>query len=188
MLSCTNGCQRIDCICGDLDSIDPETLQYYQERGADIHKDTDQYSTDFTKALREADSRDTVQIAVFGGLDGRADQAFAQLHQLYTAQSGQRELYLITIDSIIMLLHRGMNVVEAPVESDMFSKHVGLVPLGQSVTVSTVGLEWDLDAESLEFGRYISTSNHIQRPQVTVDVSSALLFTVSFAVPYHDSR
>lgn len=39
-------------VIGDLDSIRPEVRAYYAARGADVLRERDQYSTDFTKALR----------------------------------------------------------------------------------------------------------------------------------------
>ena len=82
-----------DVIAGDLDSIGPEVWAHYEQQGSRVLEDRDENAPDFAKALRAvhtagasagADAPKPLEaILVFGGLDGRADQAFAQLHQLY---------------------------------------------------------------------------------------------------------
>ena len=181
-------------ICGDLDSLHPDVEEYYRSRGVKIIKDPDQYSTDLTKCLkyirdqiveREDDFESPqrgVDVAIFGSLGGRADQAFSQLHHLYTSSQDlstmSGDLYLITAESMILLLERGKNRIHAPVGPKRFTENVGIIPIGRPSMITTHGLEWDVTDWSTEFGGQLSTSNHIRAEMVEVETSERVLFTL----------
>jgi thiamine pyrophosphokinase len=103
----------LDTVIGDLDSLLPEIKKYWHEAGSEIIHDRDQYSTDFTKAVRYIQSfqipkdaeitpsisesrRAAMQrvkdgpkiqdMVCLGGLGGRVDQGMSTLHHLYTFQ------------------------------------------------------------------------------------------------------
>ncbi|KAI9372924.1 thiamine pyrophosphokinase [Aspergillus egyptiacus] len=128
-----------DTIIGDLDSIHPEIRTHYAARGVRIVQDDDQYSTDFTKSLRylrdhereiitgssnPASDEKSLEILILGGLGGRVDQAFSQIHHLYMMNqarspesgpgSGQGNLYLISEESITFILQPGPNKIHVP--------------------------------------------------------------------------
>ncbi|KAL1964421.1 hypothetical protein VTN77DRAFT_6979 [Rasamsonia byssochlamydoides] len=156
-------------IVGDLDSLLPHVRQHYTDRGVPILHDPDQYSTDFTKCLKylranaaeivtksrlhpqsdDVSLKDEQQqqrqdvcldVLILGGLGGRVDQAFSQIHHLYamTRQSQQHQeaergdvesrpeeskekktkkredLYLISEESISFVLQPGQNTILTP--------------------------------------------------------------------------
>ncbi|KAL4941926.1 thiamine pyrophosphokinase [Aspergillus oleicola] len=124
-------------IIGDLDSINPEVRSHYADLGVTIIQDKDEYSTDFTKSLRfiQQIKGDGLSILVLGGLGGRVDQAFSQIHHLYliseerkksqTQNESQGEaenkgggkkgnLYLISEESITFILSPGVNTIHTP--------------------------------------------------------------------------
>ena len=190
-------------ICGDLDSITADNLAFFRQKGVRVENMPDQSSTDFTKALRFISenreevlqdlnllTRDEIQSAtvdtiVFGGLGGRADQAFSQLHHLYTAQQDPTincgDIYLFTPESLIFLLHKGDNVIQAPVKAGQFGQNIGLIPLGGPAMITTCGLEWDVEDWETEIGLQISTSNHIQNEIVCVTTTVPILCTLELA-------
>ena len=184
-------------ICGDLDSLQPETAKYYRSQNVEIIKDADQYSTDLSKCLKyireqidkaenESNPPSTgVDVAIFGSLGGRADQAFSQLHHLYTSSQDLpsliRDLYLITAQSIMFLLEKGKNKIHTPVGSNHFTENVGIIPIGRPSVVTTHGLEWDVTDWSTEFGGSMSTSNHIRAEMVEVETSERVVFTLEIA-------
>lgn len=126
-------------------------------------KDPDQYSTDFTKCLKylnthafeiiasprrprgsvsQSSSDSLLEVVILGGLGGRVDQAFSQIHHLYMMTETQRELreiqhstsdpkdhpggdktprlatggslYLVSEESITFVLHKGRNIIHTP--------------------------------------------------------------------------
>ena len=201
--------QCLDAICGDMDSISDETYNLYSnDPNINIIVDTDQYSTDFMKCLRHAseeadgilDSYEAqyneqwglkrervpaLDVAVLGGLDGRADQAFSQIHHLYSASEdfglNLGDIHLFADNSIMFLLQKGMNIIQTPVKPGFLTEDVGIIPIGRPSMITTKGLEWDVVDWSTEFGTQISTSNHIKAKTVRVKTTERVLFTVELA-------
>ena len=196
-----------------MDSLRPDVRKYYEDTGTTVVEDPDQYSTDITKCLKQikkveeslapsSDEQDDYQdstmppmgscdIAMIGGLGGRADQAFSQLHHLYTANETGLEgchIYLITSESIIFLLEKGINRIYTPTGPGLLAENVGIIPLGRPSTITTRGLEWDVKKWQTEFGTQISTSNHIRRGKITIDTSEKVLFTVEIARASSEER
>jgi len=194
-------------ITGDLDSVRDDVLTYYSRKRTHVVKDSSQDATDFTKSLRLITTRkksilkdwndaeivynamhklaENLDVFVFGGLGGRADQAFSELHHLYLAHEDEHisvgDIYLVTPESIIFLLQKGTNLIHTPVGPGQLGESVGIIPLGKPSIITTKGLEWDVEDWRTEIGGQISTSNHIRARYVTVTTSEPVLFTVELA-------
>lgn len=197
-----NRLQHPQAICGDMDSLRPAVESHYRKAGTQIIKDPDQYSTDLTKCLKYINGLTNIclvedgsdrnrpepsrtlrpDIAIFGSLGGRADQAFSQLHQLYAANEAEftmlGDLYLITRESIMFVLEKGRNSILAPVGTHCLTKNVGIIPLGRPSRITTHGLEYDVTDWQTEIGTQVSTSNYIVNSPVEVETTEKVLFTV----------
>lgn len=182
-----------DAIVGDMDSLSEEVATYYQRKGVQIIKDPDQYSTDFTKCLKwisnarlngvDGPSRD-LDIVVCGGLGGRVDQGFSQIHHLYLASDNPEllngRIYLLSEQSLTFILSEGHNVVS--IEPGYFEENVGIIPVLGPARLTTKGLEWDVEDWLTEFGGQLSTSNHIRSATVELFVAGPRpLFTLELA-------
>ncbi|KAJ5958961.1 thiamine pyrophosphokinase eukaryotic [Penicillium vulpinum] len=155
--------QLPDRIVGDLDSIRPAVREHYEKLGVPILEDQDQYSTDFTKSLRYLNAhaaeiiasprkgkpvtngsneststspsdQSPLEVVILGGLGGRVDQAFSQVHHLYMMTQMQRSirenetntsssnaksaaggnLYLVSEESITFIIQTGKNTILTP--------------------------------------------------------------------------
>lgn len=178
-----------DAVVGDLDSISTEAEQHYRDKGVVIAKDADQYATDFHKSLkwlrREWDRRkgvhEDLDIIVMGGLGGRVDQGFSQIHHLYMVLQ-QPELlrgglYLLSEQSLSFVLSKGQNDIH--VNDTTFTENVGIIPLLGLSHITISGFEWDVENWPTEFGGQMSTSNHIRSDLVKIHVHDLQpLFTV----------
>lgn len=126
-----------------------------------------------------------MDVAVIGGLCGRADQAFSQLHHLFSASEDSSllrgDIYLVTPESVIFVLEKGLNIVHTPLSSDLLAENVGIIPLGRPSVITTRGLEWDVTDWATAIGGQISTSNHIRSGTIEVETSERVLFTVELA-------
>ena len=203
----------MDAICGDLDSIRPDVRKYFADRGVKILLDADQYSTDMMKCLNyiREESRTSnddkgegnrpnsgsqiehLDIAVFGGLGGRADQAFSQLHHLYVyaheeSTVSKGDLYLITPESVVFLLEKGLNKIHTPLDAGFFRENVGIIPTAKPSVITTRGLEWDVTDWPTEFGTQISTSNHIKSDIIEIETTERVLFTLELDLPMAGPR
>ncbi|XP_053373911.1 thiamin pyrophosphokinase 1-like [Mercenaria mercenaria] len=169
-------------ITGDFDSARPEVLQFYKEKGVEIVNTPDQDDTDFTKCLKIIlEKRKTYQvdcIVALSAFGGRLDQQFANINTLFTAHQleGSIPVYLLSSQSMSCLLQKGCHRLK--VDSGMEGESCGLVPIaGQCNTVTTSGLKWNLDGQSMCFGGLISTSNTWNGADtVTVETDSPLLW------------
>ncbi|PSS00678.1 thiamine pyrophosphokinase [Coniella lustricola] len=193
----------LDVIIGDLDSLTPEARNYFTTtpaKPAHIIHDPDQYSTDFTKAVRYIRSCSThgnkpIDIIAMGGLGGRVDQGLSQLHHLYLFQKDSHyadgRMYLVSGESLTVLLKAGCHRIhvrsaagpEGPQQKqqDVFDKYVGIIPVKEPSVISTKGLEWDVTDWETEFGGLMSTSNHVlpETRIVEVETSKDVLFTIA---------
>ncbi|KPI43325.1 Thiamine pyrophosphokinase [Cyphellophora attinorum] len=194
--------RRPDAIVGDLDSVTPETITYYRGKGVTIVKEPDQYSTDFTKALRWIEQEwiqrtehldiPPLDVVVLGGLGGRVDQGFSQIHHLYLAHNDTSllsgRIYLLSEQSLTFVLGEGPNTID--IEPGYFAENVGIIPILGRCHLTTRGLEWDVENWPTDFGGQMSTSNHIRastieisftgpRPLFTLELTALLTATGS---------
>ncbi|EED15631.1 thiamine pyrophosphokinase Thi80, putative [Talaromyces stipitatus ATCC 10500] len=144
-----------------------------------------------------------LDILVLGGLGGRVDQGFSQVHHLYvdyeekkkSKQLGQGDLYLLSEESLSFILSPGKNIIHTPFThcpnlpeseetkgKEVFSENVGIIPLSGSTVISLRGFEWDVTDWRTEIGGQLSTSNHVRSDKlgidVDVDANRAVLFTI----------
>lgn len=170
-----------DVIIGDLDSLDDEAKNFYQEKGVEIVEDPDQYSTDFTKSLKwirrkcehQGIKEEVLDVIVLGGLGGRVDQGFSQIHHMYMADRDAQllhgRIYLLSEASLTFILDEGDN--EIIVEAATFEENIGVIPVMGPTRISTQGLEWDVEDWLTEFGGQLSTSNHIRSEKILLHVN-----------------
>jgi len=189
--------QLPDAIVGDLDSVEPDVQKYYEQRGVEISFDGDQYSTDLIKCLhwlrKHSDERNTenhhagtsdLDVVVLGGLGGRVDQGFSQIHHMYMALNNRNllrgRMYLLSEQSISFVLEVGLNKIQCAEngEPDIFGENIGIIPVGGPAVITTKGLEWDVQDWKTELGGQISTSNHIRADAIEIQSDKRVLFTV----------
>ncbi|TPX10290.1 uncharacterized protein E0L32_008695 [Thyridium curvatum] len=189
VLDSENNPNRLDVVIGDLDSLSDEARDYFSSLPSPttvIH-DPDQYSTDFTKAVRHIrTTQKPSSIVALGGLGGRVDQGLSQLHHLFLfqqdAEYSQGRFYLLSDESLTFVLKTGKHRIHVRGSSrQVFGKHVGIIPLRGKSIISTKGLEWDVTDWTTEIGGQLSTSNHIlpETSVVEVETNNDVLFTVA---------
>nr|CAD7257148.1 unnamed protein product [Timema shepardi] len=173
-------------ICGDMDSLEPKASQFFV--GANMVETPDQDETDFTKALRVLDAylkddhTKVDGVVVLCDTSGRFDQIVANINTLYKAEGilGSLPVYQLAQDSLTWVLTPGTHAISVP---DILRRHqcwCSLVPFGsRAKCVTTKGLKWDLDGQSMEFGKLLSTSNtYSDKPVVTVQTDTTLTWSM----------
>ena len=197
-------CRLPDAIIGDLDSLNKDVQRYYTSQGVEIVDDPDQYSTDFTKCLKfirqwaisrshqsrssyEHDEGDMMDVVVLGGLGGRVDQGFSQIHHLFMAENDaamlKGRIYLLSEQSLSFVLSASPSSDSATssnshgdssntnmihLEPGYFAENVGILPILGRTLLTTRGLEWDVEKWPTEFGGQLSTSNHIRADKIEI--------------------
>ncbi|GAC93860.1 hypothetical protein PHSY_001427 [Pseudozyma hubeiensis SY62] len=189
-------------IVGDLDSIRPDTQRFFESKGVDVHVRPSQYATDLQKTIQEVEDQEEAlgdgeehTLIIFGGLAGRLDQSVHTLHVLWQLAPGTEELgsvtdpdgvnergnrlnkrqrtFAIGDGSVAWLLPKGKHNLK--MSRHVMGKTCGILPLGvgnSGATVSTKGLEWNLERDSTTLGGFLSTSNHLADEQGSVEVEN----------------
>jgi len=184
---------NLQVIIGDLDSLKSSVRDFYssQPSPAQVIHDTDQYSTDFGKAIRwiRAEHPEGMDIVALGGIGGRVDQGLSQLHHLYLFQQdatyASGRIFLLSGSSLTFLLKAGLHRIQVREdeegEEQVFGKHVGILPLKEPSRITTKGLEWDVTDWETQFGGQLSTSNHVKPDArwIEVETSKDVLFTIA---------
>jgi thiamine pyrophosphokinase len=160
---------------------------YYAERGVEVSQDRDQYSTDFGKAMIKISAQDTAkptrETAVLGTIGGRVDQGLGLLHEMIREENKDPSLrlWLFSETNITIVLREGRTTLQELLSSELFTENVGIVPIYGPATITTAGLEWDVDKWYTQMGHQVSTSNHVKADEVRIDTNAPVLFTIERA-------
>lgn len=183
-----------DYIVGDLDSLRPDVRTYYQQVGSVVIEQQSQYSSDFTKAVKVAmihhsdlceklnvpievvDGLSAVlsqvstlhpcSILVAGGMDGRFDQTFQLINQLYSLHCEYSHLHLFFVSGsdVVFLVPKGITYVRYRHRNGFSEDAVpkcGLLPFRGLVTLNTKGLLYDVENWISYVGGNVLSSNGI---------------------------
>ena len=110
----------------------------------------------------------------------------ASVQALFNYLDTLSQIWLFSDENAAILLKPGEHSIFCPNFGDDIPERVigegptcGLIPIGHPCEkVTTTGLKWNLDANPLEFGGLVSTSNRLMASKITVKCSHPLLFTV----------
>jgi thiamine pyrophosphokinase len=179
----------VDLVIGDLDSITPSATKYWEDKGIKITHDSDQYSTDYMKAVNHIWSSERpkpLNIVAIGGLGGRVDQGLSMLHHLYLFQKdySSGKMFLLSGEGVTFVLKSGRHMIKAQetFQGIGLGKNVGIIPLKEPSRITTKGLEWDVTDWPTEFGCQMSTSNHVQKEWVIIETTKDVLFTIDLNI------
>ena len=165
-------------LIGDLDSVTPDILRQFQEKGVVVQRHPPaKDETDLELALDLALAKGATAIWLFGALGGRWDMSLANI--LLCAQEKYQGL-LITLpgpDCLMHILHPGkpFTVHRLPPPG----RKVSLLPLPGDVHGLTLhGFEYPLRDATLRFGSTRGISNVLTGPSGTVHFQKGVLLCV----------
>jgi len=165
-----------DVIIGDLDSLDPNEVTAYQQAGVEIH----QYpirkdETDLELVLQYTLKQGVSELYIIGALGERWDMTVANIllmaHTMFSGLKirmldGSQELVLLRGDDQIDLLGQP-------------GYQLSLIPLaGDAHGVTTHGLEYSLNDESLYFASTRGVSNVFLHDHAQVIVRKGILLCI----------
>ena len=161
-------------LIGDMDSLTEKEVAGLADAGTIIIRhETRKDETDLELALLHAQREGTQQALVLGGLGRRWDQTMANL--LLPAYHRLRELEIVFWDNgeWLYLVDR-----ERQIEGHK-GLRVSLIPLGGDAEgVSTEGLEYPLNNDTLIFGATRGMSNVMLAAQAQVKVQQGVLLCI----------
>jgi thiamine pyrophosphokinase len=161
-------------VIGDLDSLSPGEQARVEATGSRVVRFSPRKDeTDLELALQYAAREGATEIVVLAALGGRLDQTIANLLLLALPELSGIVVHVVEGAQTAFLIQDEAFVEGQPGDT------VSLIPLGgDAVGVTTEGLEWPLDEETLRFGPARGVSNVLLTEQARVCVREGLLLCV----------
>jgi thiamine pyrophosphokinase len=158
-------------IIGDLDSLTPRTAAALQQ--VQKIRVEDQNSTDLAKALEYLVQRGVGRAAVIGATGRRPDHELANFSILAKYHS-RLEVTFVDAWCRMQIIDR---TVQLPLKP---GTTLSLMPLGKCEGITTRGLAWPLNNETLELGVREGNSNRVTASPVEISLmrGKLLLFIV----------
>ncbi|MDM8514851.1 thiamine diphosphokinase [Desulfobacterales bacterium HSG16] len=165
-----------DILVGDLDSVNPRTLELIKNSECIIHEfPVKKDQTDLELALDIALESDTDEIIVFGALGGRWDMTVSNICHLAAKNKGNHNIRLIDGFQEISFIKGPMRRIFKGNSGELLS----LVPISSVVEgIVTDGLEYPLNDETMGFGSTRGVSNVFTQKDASVAVKKGLLICV----------
>ncbi len=162
-------------VIGDLDSLDDGSQQTLEGGGTEfIVHPPNKDQTDLELALLAAVARDADKITVLGAMGGRLDMTVANVLLLALPELSEARVELWHGDQTAWLIRPPGGTLRGET-GDM----VSLIPLvGDAQGVTTQGLRFVLEDQTLEFGPARGVSNEIVGPSSRIELHAGALLVV----------
>lgn len=160
-----------DVLVGDMDSVAPDVLADLGSSGCVLRRYSPRKDeTDLELALTEAAGRGATDIVVLGATGGRVDHTIANIMLLSMPILVGRRVRIFDRDTEVMLIRDEGYVHGCPGDT------VSLIPVGGDARgVTTQGLEWKLDGDTLSFGYARGVSNVLTAHVARIAIREGLL-------------
>ncbi len=165
---------EVDVLVGDLDSVSSAALARAESAGMRIVRHpVAKDATDLELALDEALALGARRVLVIASAGGRLDHLAASLLLLGAARYAELELDALVGDALVHVLRSARTLHGTPGEL------VTLLPLGGAADgVTTSGLEYPLDGETLGPGSTRGVSNVFTSAEARVALAEGILLAI----------
>ena len=162
-------------ILGDLDSLKPAARRYFSRKKVEIRRIQDQETTDFEKALLYCIEMNLNNITVFGAVSSRPDHT---INNFSVLRRYSKTLDIRVIDKEFEIYYINKRTSFAYRKDQT----VSLMPMPSAGGITTKGLKYKLQNESLELGTREGTLNLSTAKNVSIEFrkGSLLLFKKHF--------
>ncbi|MBN2045088.1 MAG: thiamine diphosphokinase [Anaerolineales bacterium] len=165
-----------DVVIGDMDSLPEGDQHFFADQGVIfIRHDRRKDETDLELALLHARDEGANEVLVLGALGGRWDQSFANLLLPIYHRLTDLEVSYWHADTWIYVINTSRTIRGAAGQT------VSLIPIGGDARgVSTSGLGWPLDDETLFIGGSRGVSNLLIDEKAEIHVQQGTLLCFVF--------
>jgi thiamine pyrophosphokinase len=157
-------------IIGDLDSIHPNTLKYFEGKSK-IIKLPRQNDTDVEKCLKLAIKLNFIEAILLGVTGDRLDHTFCNLG-IVLKFFGKINLKIIAENSLLTALTGTHTIRTHPAEI------ISIYGIDKSTKISSKGLKYKLVKTQLPFGHKESTSNVAIADEIELQIQSGIIFLI----------
>ncbi len=159
-----------DFIIGDLDSIRPETYDYFYDK-CEIIQIKRQNDTDVEKCLKFAIKQKFNEAILLGGTGDRLDHSFCNLG-IVLKFSEKIEVKMIHENSLLSVHWKKATLKTFPGEI------VSIYGFDRKTRIKSTGLKYPLKNFALPFGERESTSNVANASEVQLKISGGKIFVI----------
>lgn len=161
-------------IIGDFDSAIINDINFYEQKNIEFKRfKTQKDETDTELAVKEAMNLNSNSITLIGGLGGRFDHALANVHLLLIALKNGIEMKLVNECGEISMFDKEINL------SQTHFKYLSLIPFTEkAIGVTTEGLLYPLNDETLEIGTTRGVSNELTGDYAKVTIKKGILIAI----------
>jgi len=165
---------EVDVLVGDLDSVSPAALARAESAGTRIVRHpVAKDATDLELALDEALALGARRVLVIASAGGRLDHLAASLLLLGAERYAELELDALVGDALVHVVRSARTLRGTPGEL------LTLLPLGDGAEgVTTSGLEYPLDGETLGPGSTRGVSNVFTTAEARVTLAEGILLAI----------
>ena len=159
-----------DFIIGDLDSIKPETYDYFYDR-CRIIQIKRQNDTDVEKCLKFAIKQKFNETILLGGTGDRLDHSFCNLG-IVLKFSDKINIETIHGKSLLSVLKGKLKLKTVPGEI------ISIYGFDRKTKIKSKGLKYPLTNFALPFGEKESTSNVAESTEVQLEITGGKIFVI----------
>ena len=167
------GC-AVDLVVGDLDSVDPDTLDDAVRAGAVVERHPEaKNATDLELALLAVRDRGATDVVVLGGHGGRLDHFLGNVLQLSSPNLAGMRVRALLDDAQVIVVRDQVELTASP------GALCSLLPVGGPAHgVRTEGLRYPLLGETLFPGSTRGVSNEFLASHASVSLERGVLLAV----------
>jgi len=173
-------------VIGDMDSLPEQARAGLASGGCEfiVHPRAKD-ETDLELALSYVVERGFQEVIIFGALGGRLDHTLANLLLLALPRFATAQIRIVDLPEEALLVRDGRSVTIEGLPGDL----VSLLPLGGDAGgVTTAGLAWALDGDTLRFGSSRGVSNELTISTARIAVEHGCLLVVHRVGGYHEEN
>lgn len=164
---------ELDLIIGDMDSVSAEAIGAHPDTAV-VRFPTDKDATDLELALDAVVEHDDIdRVIVLGGTGGRLDHFLATGLILANPRYAHVDIQWLAHPGRVTVIHEHARLHGGS------GAQVSLLPVGGDVVgVTTTGLRWPLERETLRFGSSRGVSNEFSAAVATISIEAGVLLAV----------
>jgi thiamine pyrophosphokinase len=160
-------------ILGDLDTINSETINFFQNTTSVITKIPDQNSTDLDKGILFAKKLGATEITIINALYGRMDHTLYNTRVLKKHYDPKINIEIWNEnEKLIYCENTALRIIGTP------NSPVAILSF-PSCTITSNGLTYDMQEYKLEFGQAESTCNSFKTSSAEIFITGSALLIVN---------
>ncbi len=156
-------------IIGDFDKVTKSTLDYFAQKGCEIIKIEDQNSTDLDKGIRYCLDHNASTINIYNAIGGRMDHTLYNTRILKKYYNPKIRIKLFHKSEVLQYFEDCYLEVHGSPQK-RFS-----ILSAPSATITSTGLEYDMQDHKLEYGKSESACNSLSLNVAKISIVGAAI-------------